>query len=126
MTLATRLYTWLRGELVGTDAFGNRYYRDKTGRRRFDGRREKRWVIYNGTAEASKVPAEWHGWLHHSASEPPSLATKPRAWQREHVPNLTGTAEAYRPPGHDFQGGRRARGTGDYEAWKPEGSGGSR
>ena len=26
-TLGTRLLTWLRGELVGTDAYGNRYYR---------------------------------------------------------------------------------------------------
>ena len=29
MTLGTRLLTWLRGELVGTDAYGNRYYRDR-------------------------------------------------------------------------------------------------
>ena len=29
MTLGTRLLTWFRGELVGTDNFGNRYYREK-------------------------------------------------------------------------------------------------
>jgi hypothetical protein len=28
MTLGTRLLTWLRGELVGTDSDGNRYYRE--------------------------------------------------------------------------------------------------
>jgi NADH:ubiquinone oxidoreductase subunit len=39
---------------------------------------------------------------------------------REHVPNLTGTDRAYRPPGHTLQGGRRDRATGDYEPWTPE------
>ena len=38
MTLATKLYTWLRGAPVGSDQFGNRYYRDRTGARRFGGR----------------------------------------------------------------------------------------
>ena len=55
MTLGTRLYTWLRGEQVGADSAGNRYYRDKTGASRGDGLREKRWVMYNGDAEASRV-----------------------------------------------------------------------
>jgi NADH:ubiquinone oxidoreductase subunit len=120
MTIATRLYTWLRGLQVGTDAFGNRYYRDKTGATRCDGRREKRWVLYNGAAEASKVPAEWHGWLHHTVNTLPDPDAKPlRSWQKEHVPNLTGTPSAYRPPGHDFQGGHRAKATGDYEPWIP-------
>jgi NADH:ubiquinone oxidoreductase subunit len=120
MTLATRLYTWLRGEQVGHDAAGNRYYRDKSGARRYDGRREKRWVFYVGEAEASKVPPEWHAWLHHIVNDPPpSGGVKVRVWQKEHQPNLTGTALAYRPPGHDFQGGQRARATGDYEPWIP-------
>ena len=120
MTIGTRLYTWLRGEHVGSDAAGNRYYRDRTGASRADGLREKRWVVYNGEAEASRVPPEWHGWLHHVVAAPPppgGPATKP--WQKPHVPNLTGTAEAYRPPGHDFRGGRRAAATGDYEPWTP-------
>jgi NADH:ubiquinone oxidoreductase subunit len=120
MTLGTRLYTWLRGEPMGTDAFGNRYFRDKTGARRYDGRREKRWVLYNGEAEASRVPPEWHAWLHHLVNDPPpSGAPRRRPWEKEHVPNLTGTALAYRPPGHDFRGGHRARATGDYEPWTP-------
>jgi NADH:ubiquinone oxidoreductase subunit len=120
MTFGTRLYTWLRGEQVGSDEFGNRYFRDKAGARRFAGRREKRWVLYAGDPEASKVPPDWHAWLHHSVKEPPPPGGLPkRPWQKEHVPNLTGTAEAYRPPGHDYKGGRRARATGDYEPWVP-------
>jgi NADH:ubiquinone oxidoreductase subunit len=118
MTIGTLLYTWWRGEELGSDSFGNRYYRDKSGARRFDGRREKRWVVYSGDAEATKVPPEWHAWLHHLSAAPlPASANKP--WQKEHVPNLTGTAGAYRPPGHDYQGGQRARATGDYEPWVP-------
>ena len=42
-----------------------------------------------------------------------------RPWQKPHLPNLTGTPESYRPPGHDYQGGHRAPATGDYEAWTP-------
>ncbi len=119
-TIGTRILTWLRGEQVGTDAFGNRYFRDKKGRVRCDGRREKRWVIYNGAPEASKVPPEWHVWLHHVTAEPPAPGGTPRRpWQKEPIPNLTGTPLAYRPPGHDYKGGHRARATGDYEPWVP-------
>jgi len=36
------------------------------------------------------------------------------------VPNLTGTAQAYRPPGALEAGGNRPAATGDYEAWSPD------
>src|ERR1043165_2938394 len=111
MTIATRLYTWLRGAAVGHDAFGNTYYRDKTGATRYAGKREKRWVLYSGEAEATKVPPEWHAWLPHIVKAPPqSGGVKTAAWQQPHLPNLTGTTHAYRPPGHDF--GKRAAATG--------------
>ncbi|HLB06325.1 MAG TPA: NADH:ubiquinone oxidoreductase subunit NDUFA12 [Alphaproteobacteria bacterium] len=115
-TLGTRLYTWLCGELVGADSFANRYYR----RRAANWRAERRWVIYRGRDEASKVPAEWHGWLHHTLERPPTDEPLPaRPWEKEHVPNLTGSALAYRPPGHVLAGGKRDKATGDYEAWQP-------
>lgn len=117
MDIGTLLHTWINGQLVGTDEFGNRYYRHKGAR--LHGR-ERRWVLYKGGKEASKVPPEWHAWLHHTASEPlTESATQARPWQKEHVPNLTGTSGAYRPAGHEFKGGRRARATGDYEPWTP-------
>jgi NADH:ubiquinone oxidoreductase subunit len=53
MSLGTRLFTWLNGEPVGTDALGNRYYRAKGGARRTDGK-ERRWVIYAGEPEGSR------------------------------------------------------------------------
>ena len=104
---------------VGTDALGNKYYRAKA-RKGYN--HERRWVIYKGVPEASSVPAEWHGWLHHQTNEMPDVNTLSyrRSWQKPHTPNLTGTNQAYRPPGHILQGGQRDKATGDYEAWKPE------
>jgi NADH:ubiquinone oxidoreductase subunit len=118
MHLGTLIYTALKGELVGHDEFGNRYYRGRG--RRLSGR-ERRWVLYKGRAEASTVPPEWHAWLHHTTEAPLSeAAARSKSWQAPHAPNLTGTPEAYRPSGHPFKGGRRRAATGDYEAWRPE------
>jgi len=118
MKLGTILHTWINGELVGTDEFGNRYYRAKNKKR---WGREQRWCLFKGGDEASKVPPEWHAWLHHTVDEPLThLSTEMKPWQREHEPNMTGTAQAYRPAGHVSRGGQRARARGDYEAWTPE------
>ncbi len=125
MTITTRIFTALRGELVGTDAFGNRYFRRKVTRSLFETdnrKREKRWVIYNGKAEPSKVPPQWHGWLHYTFDKVPSQSASGSgayAWQKPPQPNLTGTTGAYLPPGHLLKNGRRAPATADYEPWKP-------
>ncbi|GAC1347582.1 MAG: NADH:ubiquinone oxidoreductase subunit NDUFA12 [Acetobacteraceae bacterium] len=115
MTIGTRLFTWLKGSPVGTDPAGNRYFEERRARR---GARPRRWVLYAGEAEASAVPPEWWGWLHYTTAEPIPMGTR-RPWQTPHRPNLTGTAESYRPPGHDYRGGHRAPATGDYESWTP-------
>ena len=114
--IRTRMFTWLRGQTVGTDAFGNRYYRSKKAA---SVRLERRWVIYAGEPEASKVPPLWHSWLHRTIDVPPTAIVATQPWQKPHEPNLTGTALAYRPPGHVFVGGSRAKATGDYEPWRP-------
>lgn len=118
MTITTRLYTLLNGQLVGTDKFGNRYFRGKHTKK---GAREKRWVLFRGIAEPSKVPPEWHGWLHHTHDNPPleHAPTKRYGWEKQHLPNLTGTKNAYVPPGHLIKGGKRSPATADYEPWKP-------
>lgn len=117
MDFGTLLYTWMNGTLVGTDEFGNRYYRSKGAK--LHGR-ERRWVLYRKGKEASTVPPEWHAWLHHTTGAPlTEQATKAMPWQKEHVPNMTGTARAYRPRGHEYRGGERAHATGDYEPWVP-------
>lgn len=121
MTIGTRLLTWLRGQFVGEDEYGNRYYREPSKNNIKNNGRERRWVIYAGEAEGSKVPPVWHAWLHHTTEQVPDAATLERKpWQKTHQPNLTGTEAAYRPSGSVFRGGRRARATGDYEPWTPQ------
>ena len=116
VAIGTWLFTRFRGELVGADEFGNRYFHD---RGRTNGWRRRRWVLYAGEVEASRVPADWHGWLHYTVNVPPTGERATRPWQKPHLPNLTGPPAAYRPPGHDSQGGKRAAATGDYEPWTP-------
>ncbi len=116
-TIGTSVFTSLKGEQVGTDAAGNRYYRSKKVK---DGERERRWVIYDGANDASKVPAEWHGWLHGLGEDvPESFLPAPRIWETDYTPNATGSTGAYLPSGALQRGGRRARASGDYEAWSP-------
>ena len=118
-TIGTLFTIAKRGVPVGTDEFGNRYFqsRDTTS---YDGRR-RRWVVYNGYADASKVPPDWHGWLHYTFDEPPTEHPLPRrSWEKDHLPNLTGTPMAWRPQGSLAAEGRRPAATGDYEAWRPE------
>jgi NADH:ubiquinone oxidoreductase subunit len=117
-TLGTRFYTWRKGEFVGSDESGNRYYRARSAVP--DSIPERRWVIYNGYAEGSAVPPGWHGWMHHRTDTPPSKETyAPAEWQKPHQPNLTGTALAYRPPGSIVSGKPREAESG-YTAWRPE------
>jgi NADH:ubiquinone oxidoreductase subunit len=109
-TLGTRFHTWRKGEFVGADEVGNRYYRERNGKRR--------WVVYNGLAEPSAIPPGWHGWMHRRTDEvPPAYA--PREWEKPHEPNLTGTAYAYRPPGSVLNPHPHTPGGPDYEPWKP-------
>lgn len=117
-TIGTLLFSARNGEKVGTDAQGNTYYRSK--KKQPDGR-ERRWVIYNGSNDASRVPPEWHGWLHGAFDGLPDSNLPPaKIWEADYTPNLTGRPDAYLPQGALERGGGRARATGDYEAWTPD------
>jgi NADH:ubiquinone oxidoreductase subunit len=117
-TWSNRLYTAWRGQLVGSDAAGNRYYVQRRGVGPLGVPR--RWVIYATLAEASQIPPEWHGWMHYMVDTPPTEeAYTPRPWQKPHRMNMTGTAEAYRPDGSILKSGRRPKATGDYKPWQP-------
>jgi NADH:ubiquinone oxidoreductase subunit len=119
-TLGTRFFTWRRGRFVGEDEFGNRYYRALGHRIDPNMGNERRWVIYNGDTDASKVPPGWRAWLCHNGDVPPSEEPyQPRDWERPHVPNLTGTPHAYRPRGSQLATGERPAATGDYVPWTP-------
>ena len=111
-TWGTRLLTWRRGREVGADSQGNRYFEDRDGTRR--------WVLYAGEVEASRVPPAWNAWLQRTVEEAPDPDAPRWAWQKAHQPNLTGSAQAYRPPGSLIEGGRRERATGDYQPWRPQ------
>lgn len=115
MNIGTRLFTMFKGNRVGQDSAGNVYYEERRPR---PGYRIRRWVDYKGAVEASAVPPEWHAWLHHTTDAPLAEAAR-KPWQKPHLANATGTATSYRPPGHDYEGGKRAAATGDYEAWTP-------
>jgi NADH:ubiquinone oxidoreductase subunit len=111
-TWGTRFWTWRAGEFVGDDEFGNRYYRQKNGARR--------WVIYNGEAEATRIPPGWYGWMHKMTDVPPTLDQyHAHPWEKPHRPNLTGTPAAYRPRGSILTPEQRPEVTGDYDAWTP-------
>ena len=119
-TIGTLFTIKKQGEFVGEDSLGNRYYEARTARDSYDVGRRRRWVIYKGYAEASKIPPEWHGWMHYTWDEPPTKdPVLRRAWELDHQPNLTGSAASYRPAGHDYAGGKRAAASGDYESWTP-------
>lgn len=112
-TVGTRFFTATKGIKVGEDSQGNIYYTDKAG--------ERRWVIYkNGGIEASRIPPEWHGWMHKTIDTPPSVSAPAiKEWEKDHVPNQTGTAAAYVPEGFLNADGSRVDHSTEYEAWRP-------
>ncbi|MBB3764214.1 NADH:ubiquinone oxidoreductase subunit NDUFA12 [Sphingomicrobium lutaoense] len=113
-SLGTTIVTRFRGEQVGRDDAGNIYYRHRDNE-------DRRWVIYNGSNDSSRVPPAWNAWLRGTIDDVPEKVMPPRRpFQKDPRPNLTGTPDAYRPRGSLLNTGERAAATGDYEAWKPE------
>ena len=112
-TIGAGMHIRRTGRKVGQDLHGNVYYQSKRGDRRF--------VIYNGANDASRIPPEWYAWMHKQIDDLPDRALPPAPkFLAEPTPNLTGTPFAYRPPGALERGGNRAAASGDYQAWTPE------
>jgi NADH:ubiquinone oxidoreductase subunit len=112
-TIGTALFSWRNGVRVGSDAEGNVYFRDRKG--------DRRWVMYQGSNDASRIPPEWYSWIHKQIDGLPDEALPPpRPFQKPAKPNRTGTAEAYRPSGALERGGQRQAASGDYQAWTPD------
>jgi NADH:ubiquinone oxidoreductase subunit len=103
-SLGTLIFTHLFGKKMGEDEFGNEYYKSSKFLGKNVGRynKERRWVIFNGKAEASKIPPYWHGWIHYNTDEIPEKEQSGRVyeWEKQHTPNLTGTDLSYQPKGH--------------------------
>jgi NADH:ubiquinone oxidoreductase subunit len=106
-TIGTFIYTLIFGKFVGSDKFGNKYYLSSKG---------KRWVIYKSNIEATKIPPEWHLWIHSTIANIPSNKITKFNWQIEHTENLTGTEKAYKPEGSLTYNSRKN--TKKYETWK--------
>ncbi len=61
-----------------------------------------------------------HAWLHKITNKPPLKRKKIYEWQKEHLPNLTGTAFAIKPQGSQLEKGFRQKSAADYESWTPK------
>ncbi len=107
-----------RGSKVGMDNAGNTYYEAAPIK---GYKNSRRWVIYKGSPDASKVPPQWHGWLHHQSDNIPSDDNDSyrQPWQKPHQENMSGTNKAYRPSGHILSGCDREQVSADYIAWQP-------
>ena len=116
MNLGTSIYTWLYGNFVGEDNFNNKYYCNSKDFKDF---KSKRWVIFNGEIEASKIPPHWHAWLHKSIDAPPINYSHKYVWQRDREPNLTGTKDAYYPDSHPLSKSNDKTIESEYESWSP-------
>ena len=110
-TLGTKLFTFIRGKQVGTDNENNKFYVHKKNS-------QKRWIIYNGLMDASRIPAEWHDWLHYRTDEIPNESDKKLDWYKMHKENSTGTDESYSPDlSKDKEPAILKK---NYEPWRPE------
>tara|TARA_B110000116_G_scaffold266916_1_gene278427 strand:- start:913 stop:1266 length:354 start_codon:yes stop_codon:yes gene_type:complete len=117
MSIGTSIYTWLYGNLVGKDDNGNQYYCNS---KNFDDLDVKRWVIFNGEIEASKIPSHWHAWLHKSIDIPPINYFHKYSWQKDHEQNMTGTDNAYYPSSHPLSKDYKFDEVkSEYDSWSP-------
>ena len=66
-TWGTSLFTRRFGNEVGKDEAGNLYFQDKKNPAR-------RWVIYDGANDGSRVPPAWQAWLRGTIEDLPEKA----------------------------------------------------
>jgi NADH:ubiquinone oxidoreductase subunit len=103
MNIGTLISVGLNCRLVGSDQYGNRYYLSTS--LNTEGK-NRRIVLYKGIAEPTKVPANWHSWLHYTTDKIPQT-------NQDKQPNLTGTQYSYDPKMHN-------NANPPYESWQPE------
>ena len=75
------------GKYVGSDEYGNKYYKSK----------KKRWVIYSKNIEATKITSDWYLWIHHTIDKIPDIKDTKFSWQKKHLENQTGTRNRFKP-----------------------------
>ena len=87
-TFGTFLKTLFFGKFVGSDEYGNKYYKSK---------KNERWVIYSNNIEATKITSDWYLWMHHTIDKSPDSHDNKYSWQKNHLENKTGFKDAYKP-----------------------------
>ena len=88
-TIGTKIETIFFGKFVGEDHLGNKYYKNRSG---------KRWVIYKGEVDATKIPIEWYSWIHFTKNKIENTHDlKKYDWQKPHQSNQTGSNDSYHP-----------------------------
>ena len=87
-TLGTFLKTLFFGKFVGSDEYGNKYYKSK---------KDERWVVYGKNIEATKISADWYLWMHHTINKIPDYKDQKFPWQKKHLENQTGSKNSFRP-----------------------------
>jgi len=107
-TFGTFVYTLIIGKFIGIDEFGNKYYSDSKGK--------KRWVIYKKRVESTKIPPNWHSWIHFQTKNKPNLKANLFSWQKQYEENLTGTKRAHKPDGSMLNNEKKDMKK--YETWK--------
>lgn len=127
MGLFANAFTWWNGASWGTSLFSRRHGqeagRDEAGNVYFRHAKDpaRRWVIYAGANDSSRVPPGWNAWLRGTIDRVPDKALPPRRpFEQPPQANLTGSDQAWRPAGSIRAGGNRAAATGDYSAWTPD------
>ncbi len=127
MGLFANAFTWWNGASWGTSLFsrrnGEEAGRDEAGNIYFRHRKDpaRRWVMYAGANDSSRVPPGWNAWLRGTIDAVPDQALPPRRpFEQPPEANLTGSDQAWRPSGSIRSGGKRAAATGDYSAWTPD------
>lgn len=109
MELIDKIFIYLTSKYIGKDQFGNQYYQSRFRQNYLN--KKSRYVIYNGKTIASKVPSKWHAWLHHLVDVIPNEIDVKYSWEKDFVPNLTGTKYAYSPI--------LKKVSNNYHAWHP-------
>ena len=86
-TFGTFLKTLFFGKYVGSDQYGNKYYKSKN---------DERWVVYSKNIEATKITSDWYLWIHHTIDKIPSMK-KENIHGKKHLENQTGTKNSFKP-----------------------------
>jgi NADH:ubiquinone oxidoreductase subunit len=104
MDILSKLFIRIFNQYEGEDAFGNKYYANP--------KKGKRFVVYNGMPEPSKISGAWYSWLHYVSDDKPRGDELKHDWQKYNTPNVSGTI-------HKYQYTETKPKDSKYQSWQP-------